>query len=678
MKEPAKVNFLNSKIHSESTETSENLRFDLTEAPERGVHLMDVPPHQPSGESPSGHSPATAFCSTPLNPLPLPFAPMIKPVLRTLGLSLVGLSCLIGCNSGSTTPPPAGSPTESSSASGTKNSPTSSEPTKRRSDPKPLQSLARFREVASEAGVQFAYRDGQEAGRFSILESLGGGAAQVDFDLDGLNDLYFPGGGQFTPEFRATPAAAPLFQNRGDLQFRDVTALARLQVPRSYNHGIAAGDFDADGFPDLLVTGYGGLTLFHNLGDGTFVEISGAAGLDDTLWSSSAGWADFDGDGSLDLFVAHYVDWSPENDPQCPGPTPDQPREVCSPRRFKGLPDALYLSNGDGTFRNASVDGGLRQPGTDDDGQDKSLGVVIADLDLDGDPDVYVGNDTVPNFLYINQGGQLKEVALRSGTALSDRGTPDGSMGVDIVDFNLDGRPDIWVANYERESIALYRQEKGSGNPGDVFFTHVSQMVGITNVGGLFVGWGTAFFDFDRDGDEDAIVSNGHVIRFPSNSEIEQLPLLLENLDGKRFQNVAPIAGPYLAAKHRGRGLAVGDLNADGRVDVVISNVNDPVALLVNDSADTNHWLGLKLVGRSSHRDAIGAWVRLKTSAGTQMHLVKGGSSYASTSDRTLHFGLREATAAESVEIHWPSGIVQTLTQVPGDQVLTVIESPAP
>jgi len=603
---------------------------------------------------------------------------MIKLPHSIKGLFLVSLSCLIGCNGGSTTPPSANPPPESASSAKPEKAPSATESAKRRSEPKTLQTFARFREVAADAGVQFAYRDGQEAGRFTILESLGGGAAQVDFDLDGLNDLYFPGGGQFTPEFRPTAAAAPLFQNRGDLQFRDVTQLAQLQVPHAYNHGIAAGDFDADGFPDLLVTGYGHLTLFRNLGDGTFDEVAEAAGLDDTRWSSSAGWADFNGDGALDLFVAHYVDWSPENDPQCPGPTPDQPREVCSPRRFKGLPDALFLSNGDGSFRNASVDGGLRQSGTDDDGQDKGLGVVIADLDLDGDPDVYVGNDTVPNFLYINQGGQLKEVALRSGTALSDRGTPDGSMGVDIVDFNLDGRPDIWVANYERESIALYRQEKGSGNPGDVFFTHVSQMVGITNVGGLFVGWGTAFFDFDRDGDEDAIVSNGHVIRFPSNSEIEQLPLLLENLDGKRFQNVAPIAGPYLATKHRGRGLAVGDLNADGRVDVVISNVNEPVAVLVNESSDTNHWLALRLVGRTSHRDAIGAWVRVTTPNGTQMHLLKGGSSYASTRDRTLHFGLKNATSADSVEIHWPSGIVQTLTQVPADQVLTVVESSAP
>jgi hypothetical protein len=594
------------------------------------------------------------------------------------GLGLVCLLAVCGCQ-GDPSPPSAVPGGSETSASKSIKSSKPADPSKKRSEAKPLQTLARFRNAAAESQVEFTYRDGQEAGRFSILESLGGGAAQVDFDLDGLNDLFFPGGGQFTSEFRPAPHPAALFHNRGQLQFRNLTALARLTTPRSYNPGIATGDFDADGFPDLLITGYGGLTLFHNRGDGTFDEVPPAAsGLADTLWSSSAGWADFDGNGSLDLFVAHYVDWSPENDPQCPGPTPNEPREVCSPRRFKGLPDFLYLSNGDGTFRNVSVENGLRQPGPDDDGQDKGLGVVIADLDLDGDPDVYVGNDTVPNFLYLNDKGHLTEVALRSGTALSERGTPDGSMGVDIADFNLDGRPDIWVANYERESIALYRQEKRASKPGDVFFTHVSQMVGITNVGGLFVGWGTAFFDFDRDGDEDAIVSNGHVIRFPSNSEIEQLPLLLENLEGKRFQNVAPIAGDYLAAKHRGRGLAVGDLNGDGRIDVVISNVNDPVAVLVNESTDTNHWLGLKLVGRSSSRDAVGAWVQVTTPQGNQMHLIKGGSSYASTSDRTLHFGLKDAVQADQVEIHWPSGLVQTLGQLPADQIVTVVEPSAP
>ncbi len=545
----------------------------------------------------------------------------------------------------------------------------------RRTPTKELITLARFRECAADSGVEFAYHDGQEAEHFAILESLGGGVALCDFDLDGRNDLFFPGGGGYSNDYVPLGLPGALFRNVDTWKFVNVSPLAGLDTAGHYSHGAAAADFDSDGFPDLLITGYGGLTLFHNQGDGTFTEQTAAARLTDTLWSSSAAWADFDGDGDLDLYIAHYVDWSPTNDRHCTSPSEkNEPREICSPRWFKGLSDTLYFSNGDGTFRNGSVEGGLRQSGPDDDGQDKGLGVVAADVDLDGDIDVYIGNDTVPNFFYMNDGGHLTEIALKSGTALSDRGIPDGSMGVDIVDFNLDGRPDIWVANYERESIALYRQEKNGKNPGDVFFTHVSQMTGITNVGGIYVGWGTAFFDFDRDGDEDALVSNGHVIRFPANSEVAQLPLLLENLAGKRFQNVAPIAGDYLASKHRGRGLAVGDLDGDGRVDAVLSNINDPVAVLANETPDANHWIAIHLIGRDSNRDAIGAFVKVKTSSGQQLHLVKGGSSYASTSDRTLHFGLGGATQVDAIEIHWPKGQVQLLEKVAGDRKISIVE----
>jgi hypothetical protein len=519
-----------------------------------------------------------------------------------------------------------------------------------------------FHDVAAVAGIRFTYRDGQEAGHFAILESLGGGAGQADFDRDGRVDPILAGGGQFGESKSILGLPPGLFRNVGAWTFEDRTREARVDLSRIYNHGIAIADYDDDGFPDLLVTGFGGLMLFRNQGDGTFVEEAQASGMTDELWSSSAAWADINGDGWLDLFVVHYVNWSFDNHPTCPGPTRDKPVEVCPPRYFDGLPDVLYFSRGDGSFFDASEAAGLRKDG-------KGLGVVLADVDLDGDVDVYVSNDTVPSFLYQNDGaGHLEEIGLISGTALGDKGIPNGSMGVDVADFNLDGRPDIWVVNYEQESIALYRNE------GRSFFLHVSQAAGVTSVGGLFVGWGTAFFDMDHDGDEDAFVSNGHVIRFPINTTVDQAPLLFENLEGRRFENVAPSAGDYLTSQHRGRGVSAGDLDNDGDIDLVVSRVNQPVAVLRCDSQTKNHWLTLQLVGTTSNRDAIGAQIRIHTSKGVQLRLRKGGSSYASSHDPRVNIGLGSDERAQKVEIRWPSGITQELLDVPGDQILLVHE----
>ena len=286
-----------------------------------------------------------------------------------------------------------------------------------------------FTDRTATTGVKFVYRNGEEAGHVSILGSLGGGVAVFDFDLDSYDDLYFAGGGEFSDERQIRGLPGGLYRNVGDWNFNDVTSPALLNHPRHYSHGASTADFDNDGFSDILVTGYGGLQLWHNQGDGTFSELASAAGLDDRLWSSSAAWGDLNADGSLDLYVAHYVDWSFDNHPYCKGPRPEL-RESCPPRSFSPLPDALYFGNGDGTFRNESASSGLRMDG-------KGLGVLMCDLDLDGDLDIYVANDTVENHLYENLGnGKLSDVSLLSGTALSDRGVPDGSMGVDVFDYN--------------------------------------------------------------------------------------------------------------------------------------------------------------------------------------------------------------------------------------------------
>ena len=555
-----------------------------------------------------------------------------------------------------------------------------------------------FENVASRVQVDFQYRSGEDRNRFAILESMGGGSALLDFDVDGDLDLFLPGGGDYEGNTAVVGRPGRLYRNelkfdrptaipglasenrgpanlasssnswnrslpvtnssveprpvperdRSEWSFRDVTANAGMAQAAHYSHGCATSDWNQDGFIDLLVTGYGGLVAWQNQGDGTLIDVTATAGLNDRLWSTSAAFGDLNGDQHPDLYVAHYVNWSLENDPFCKG-NPPHPRDVCPPRRFEGLPDVVYFSNGDGTFRDGSIDAGLKRDG-------KGIGVVMADLDLDGDLDLYVANDKVANFQYQNDGrGQFEDVSLLSGTALSDMGTPDGSMGTDIGDYNLDGLPDLWVANYERESFGLYR------NLGQGLFRHVSQSMGITAVGGMYVGWGSQFLDFDLDGDEDIFVSNGHVIRFPTESSLSQMPLLFENQDRRRFVNVAQTSPGYLSEPHRGRGVSLGDLDLDGDPDLVLTPVQEPVAVLENDAAPTQHGIGIRPVGTRSPRDGTGC--RITVQAGNQKwtRQVRGGSSYASASDRTALFGLAQFSGAESggtvqVHIRWPSG----------------------
>ncbi len=555
---------------------------------------------------------------------------------------------------------------------GCDNSSTSNPAVKSEIQPKPRTTLIQFEEVTGSSGITFSYRNGDEAEEATILESLGGGIALFDLDADGKLDLFCPGGGHFSEkkadgqrDVLGWPHA--IFRNEGDWKFTDVTVLSGPTVTPFYSHGAIADDFDNDGFCDVLITGYGGVLLLHNQGDGTLNEVAQTSGITTTSWSCAAGWGDFNNDGVLDLYVANYLNWSFDHHPFCPvSPSKPDVREICPPREFQGLPDVLYLGNGDGTFRDASRESGLRIDG-------KGLGVVVADFDLDGDVDVYVGNDMDPNFQYRNSGNaKFEEIGQISGTAFDSANTPEGSMGVDVGDFDLDGLPDLCSSNIAIGSLSLYR------NDGNGQFHHASREFGVSSKNVMTVGWGIAMCDFDHDGDEDLFVSDGSMLRFAEhNLPLHLSPLLFENDHGKQLHNVAPMAGQYCLTSHPGRGSAAGDIDNDGDVDLAISRQNQPVALLSNTARTSNHWLSLRLIGRASPRNPIGAIVKIRTSQGTRMQQVKGGSSYASTNDSRLNFGLGTDPSAV-IEIAWPSGRVQVVKSVACDQHWVVLEGDEP
>lgn len=520
--------------------------------------------------------------------------------------------------------------------------------------------FTRFRDMTATSGVDFTHRNGEEADQFTILESLGGGVALLDYDGDGLFDIFVTGGGFFDGPKKTTIQGHPckLYRNLGAFQFKDVTKEAGLEIPWWYNHGIAVADYDRDGWPDLLVTGYGRIGLFRNASDGKggrrFEDVTQATGLRDDSWSTSAGWADIDGDGYPDLYVCHYVDWSFANHPVCEGQIKDVARDVCPPQRFKPLVHAMFKNVKGQAFRDVSAEHGFKAEGC-------GLGVVLADLNNDGRPDVYVANDATNNFLFLNRGGKLEEIGLPAGAAVDDTGAYNGSMGADIADYDGSGRPALWVTNFQGELPALYQ------NLGKERFHYYSRAVGVAAIGMHLVGFGTGFTDVDNDGWEDVVIANGHVLRHPlRGSTHRQLPALLRNVafEGRRFfRDMSAQGGEFFKKPAVGRGLAIGDLDNDGWPDLAVSHINSPVAILRNQGAApptrTANWLGIKLVGQGN-RDVVGSTVIVESGTRQLTRYAKGGGSYLSAGDPRCLFGLGQENRVQRVTVRWSWGAVQT------------------
>lgn len=517
-----------------------------------------------------------------------------------------------------------------------------------------------FEDVTGDSGLSFTCRTGEEANRFTILESLGGGIALLDYDSDGLLDIFCAGGGTFEgenpPQIRGL--ASGLFRNLGNFHFQDVTASSGIETASLYSQGATAADYDCDGRDDLLITGYTGLLLFRNEGDGRFRDVTKSVGLNSTSWSTSAAFADLTGNGKADLYVSRYVNWSFQNDPKCQPRGSEEDRDVCPPQNFDALPHSLYQFDGT-QFTDRWPE--LKIPTTG-----KGLGVVIADLTDDGRPDIYASNDASDNWLLLNRGeGRFDEAGLAAGVAADDSGRYNGSMGVDVADYDGSGRASLWVTNFESELPALYQ------NLGSELFSYQSQAAGIGALGGAHVGFGTSFLDFDNDSWQDIVFVNGHVVRFPAGAPVKQKPVLLknENQKGRRvFRNVSSLGGNYFSEAGLGRGLAVGDLDNDGWPDQVTSHSNSPIRILKNIAATStsSHWAGFHLEGRN-HRPVAGATITVRIGEKVMTRFAKSGGSYLSTSDPRILVGLGDSAQAVSVTVRWPWGETQSWNDLAAD-----------
>jgi enediyne biosynthesis protein E4 len=524
-----------------------------------------------------------------------------------------------------------------------------------------------FVDVARSAGIVF-HHDNAASSQKYLIETMGSGCGWIDYDQNGLLDLYLVNGAStrvYTPK---QPLRSALYRNNGDGTFTDITKAAGVGAEGLFGMGIAVGDYDNDGFPDLLVLGYGRCILYHNNGDGTFADVTARAGVENAgRWASSAAWFDFDNDGRLDLVIANYVDWSPERNFYCGDEGPGM-RSYCHPDDFHGQPPTLYHNNGDGTFTDVSKLSGVGLKGGN------GLGVVTFDYDNDGWQDIFIANDHMPNFLFHNnRDGTFREVGYAAGVAVSSDGQFEAGMGTDAADTSGDGRMDLIVTHLDMQLARLYR------NLGDQTFDDATLRSKFGYATYHMSGFGVRFMDYDNDGVRDIFMANGHVLdnieRYHSETHYAEPKLMFRNNGHGVFENVSNRLGSDFQLPRVSRGAAVADFDNDGDLDILVSNNGQAPQLLRNDGGNLNHWLEIFLIGTKSNRDGVGA--RIKVIAGDLIlyDQRKGGISYQSAQDPRLHFGLGPRTMIDAIEILWPSGATTKLGSIKADQIIAIKES---
>jgi enediyne biosynthesis protein E4 len=538
----------------------------------------------------------------------------------------------------------------------------------KKADPAPTGSTIVFVNGIDQSKVSYQLKNSISPARYSY-ETMTGGAAAFDYDNDGFLDIFFPNGAAI-PELEKTDTSYynRLYHNHGDGTFTDDTDKAGVRG-KGYCFGVATGDYDNDGFVDFYVCGANYNVLYHNNGDGTFTDVTGRAGVTGIhskygkTWSITAGWLDYNNDGKLDLFVNSYLQYSLATAPRC---AIQGQAAYCSPNNFEGLPNFLYRNNGDGTFTDVSVPSGI------DKHHGKGMGIAFADYDNDGFMDIFTSNDTFRNFLFHNKGdGTFEEMAMLLGVAYNENGKTVAGMGADFRDLNNDGQPEIFHTAMFGDTFPLYKNIGGQ-------FEDVTSVAGLTIPTSRLTAWGTGLFDFDNDGFKDIFAACASIL--DNSPEIEHRPFLLPNAlfrnnGNLTFTDVGPQAGPAFTVPAAHRGAAFGDFNNDGKVDIVVVVLNSKTELFLNHSTNQNHWLLLKLVGTKSNRDGIGTQIKITTPQGAQYNQCVTVVGYNSSSDKRIHFGLGNAETISRIELAWPSGVKQSLTNVKADQILTITEA---